>query len=88
MSLLYLISGQLEAVHLQTDGAARIDTGLVYKGTIPTMMSASVCSRMFITQARFWISFISYATKDTDNEFLIGKMNNNFFGRFIYIVCL
>ena len=58
---------------MQPDGVPRNDSYIEYIGTLPELTNLTLCFRMFIEHIRSWIPIISYATQNSDNEFLIGK---------------
>ncbi|XP_069989735.1 uncharacterized protein [Penaeus vannamei] len=58
-------------VHLQTDGVARGDSGLTWRGTFPQMTQVSVCFRVFLLQTRETNYVVSYAIESHSNEIFV-----------------
>ena len=64
----------ISGVHLQASGQMRNNSFLQYKNNIPKMEKFSLCLRIFIEHYREHIPLVSYATRDYNNELIIGEI--------------
>ena len=61
-----------QGVDLQISRTLRDDSYIQFKGSLPDLTEFTICMKIFRYHARSFEPYVSYATKDSENELLVG----------------